>query len=117
SSLAPAGGPNKATINVIGVVDGAAATAGNLCPAGLPGPNGTKYYHLLTLAAFVVTGYGGSAFTGDAASWLTGKTCRDYFSGGGTPCLMGYFTTATTGGGGIDPNAPPTGVTVVQLSG
>jgi hypothetical protein len=113
SNLAPASGPNRARVTVAPIQDGNfAATA---CPAGFA--NG-KYYHLLTKAAFVITGYEGAAFPHDQASWLTGRDwCVNPGNGQDETCLLGYFVQATDLDGEIDPNAPDTGVTVVKLNG
>jgi Flp pilus assembly protein TadG len=109
SKLTP-GGKKGAAVTVGGVQDGAfVATA---CPAGFA--NG-KYYHLLTLAAFVVTGYEGSAFPHDKASWLTGRNWCVNQHGSDPACLLGYFVKATTEG--TVGSGPDTGVTVVELNG
>jgi hypothetical protein len=104
-------GKNGATISVVQTQQGSYSPTA--CPANFA--NG-KYYHLATLAAFVITGYGGSSFSGqDVKSWLTNKTCKDYLGTNQTGCVMGYFVKATTGG--TIGSGPGTGVTVVQLTG
>lgn len=104
-------GPGNPRVSVTTVQAG--QYVGNACPAGFA--NG-KYYHLATLAAFVVTGYHGNAFPHDQNSWLTGRNYCVSAHGTDPPCLMGYFVKATTSGGDIG-TGPDTGVTVVKLSG
>jgi Flp pilus assembly protein TadG len=104
-------GKGNPTVDIKTVQDGSfAATA---CPAGSFFTSGNKYYHLLTLAAFVVTGYGGSSFAHDQRSWLTGNKCPANKSG----CIMGYFVRQQDPGGDVDPNGTDAGVTVVTLNG
>lgn len=109
SSLTSSTNP-RATVTVNAIQDG--AYVGNACPAGFA--NG-KYYHLASLAAFVITGYEGSAFPHPRASWLTGRNWCVSPTGQDKPCLLGYFVKATTTG--EIGSGPPTGVTVVKLSG
>lgn len=102
----------KASLKVNPIQDGNLSTT--TCPAGFA--NG-KYYHLTTLTAFVITGYGGSSFAHDQRSWLTGKRCNQFPNiPNNTGCIIGYFVKAVTSGGNPGPG-PGTGVSVVKLSG
>jgi hypothetical protein len=101
---------NGAKVTVGAVQDG--SFSATTCPSG-PFVTGKSYYHLLTLAAFVITGYGGPSFQHDQKSWLTGLGCPI----GGTGCIRGYFVQMTDPGGEVDPGGVSAGVTAVQLVG
>jgi Flp pilus assembly protein TadG len=115
TALRPNTGPGsgRASVSVATTTNGSNSTTG--CPAGFA--NG-KYFHLETLAGFVVTGYNGVAgISPSKDSWLTGRNYCVSTTGTDPPCIMGYFVQATITGGGIGTGGEDTGVTVVELSG
>jgi hypothetical protein len=115
SALRPNTGPGsgRASVSVATTTAGSNSTSG--CPAGFP--NG-KYYHVSTLAGFVVTGYNGvPGISPNKNSWLTNRNYCVNQQGNDKPCLMGYFVTATLSSGDIDDGGPNTGVQVIKLSG
>jgi len=114
TALRPNTGPGntRASITVATTTQGSNSATG--CPAGFA--NG-KYFHLTTLAAFVVTGYNGvPGISPSKSSWLTGRSYCVSPTGSDPPCLMGYFVKAVVDGGEIG-DGGDTGVTVVKLTG
>jgi Flp pilus assembly protein TadG len=117
TALRPNTGPvaNRAKVTIATTTAGSSSTTG--CPAGFS--NG-KYFHLTTLAAFVVTGWNGAELNLSAPpnknSWLTNRDyCLNPSHGTDSPCLMGYFVKDVVPGDVGD--GDDTGVTVVTLTG